>query len=173
MNQRIAVVGSAEAVAERLGHWVTGSYVGIGAVMFGLYWLMDHFVPGWVALGIRPLNYLLVPVAIFLCALFLLAVVGCLVALHDISIQAAYSALAAYYLVPLIRAHGWLGAQQMSRYLAYVAVFLVVFGTLFYLMKKRRLRHLAQILGALAAIYFLYPYFMHTFRHLLRVAGWS
>jgi hypothetical protein len=57
--------------ADNFSNFVMGSYIGIGAIMYGFYWLVAYFTPGLLADDLGFLTYLIAPAEILLAALFL------------------------------------------------------------------------------------------------------
>lgn len=77
MVQRVTVVDGNQIAAENFATLVTGTYVGVGAVMYGLYWLTNYVTPLLLAEDVGLLTYLIAPLSILLSAIFLLVLMMC------------------------------------------------------------------------------------------------
>ncbi|RTE86959.1 MULTISPECIES: hypothetical protein [Gammaproteobacteria] len=172
MVQRVVVVDGNQIAAENLSNFVMGTYIGVGALMFGLYWLVGFFTPHFLADDLGLLTYIIAPAAILLSAFFLLVVLMCAISFEDPITQIAYSAGISYISVPIIRDMGWIGYSDTGKVIGYILVFAIAFALLNKLMKYSFVLKATKVVGGIAIFGALLFPFTNSTMDILKSAGW-
>ena len=83
MSNRVVLVSPNQAAADSAAEFIMGTYVGIGAVLYGIYWLIGYFTPVLLLNDLGILTYIVAPLAIALSALLLVLVLICAISFKD------------------------------------------------------------------------------------------
>lgn len=172
MVQRVVVVNGGQDAAENMLNFIMGTYLGVGALMYGLYWLVDYFTPHLLANDLGLLVYIVAPVAILLSAIFLLLVLACAISFEDPISQIAYSCGISYLSIPFIRHMGWIGYSHAGKVIGYVMIFLIAFSLFRRLMQYPRVLKWTKIVAGIAILGVLLCPFSKTAINIIRAAGW-
>ncbi|MEC8010128.1 MAG: hypothetical protein VX185_05085 [Pseudomonadota bacterium] len=57
MSNRVVLVNGNQAAADGAAEFIMGTYVGVGAVLYGVYWLVGYFTPVLLANDLGYLTY--------------------------------------------------------------------------------------------------------------------
>lgn len=172
MTQRAVIVDSNQIIAEEVTNLIMGTYIGIGAIMYGLYWVVGYFTPRLLHDDLGILVYLMVPAAILLCAFLLLIVLFCAISFEDPISQIAYSCGISYLCVPMIRDAGWIGYADTGKVISYILIFFIAIGLIRKLMKYSKVLKTTKIIGGLTIFGILTIGFLDTTVKIIYSAGW-
>ncbi|GEM_PF-1925392 len=172
MSNRVVLVNGNQAAADGAAEFIMGTYVGVGAVLYGVYWLVGYFTPVLLANDLGYLTYLVTPLAIILSAFLLVGVLVCAVSLEDLVTQVAYSCGFSYLIIPLVQDAGWIGYSKPGKIIGFILAFLIGFSILHSLMKHKILLKWTKRLGGVVVFSFLLMPFWDTTSRILKVSGW-
>lgn len=172
MVQRVVVVDGNQIAAEDISNFIMGTYIGVGAIMYGLYWLVGYFTPDLLANDLGLLVYVVAPAAILISALLLLIVLTCAISFEDPLTQIAYSCGITYLSVPIIRQMGWIGYSEAGTVIGYIIIFLISFSLFRTLMKYPSVLKATKIVGGVAVFGVLLTPFSKSTIEIIRSAGW-
>lgn len=172
MVQRVVVVDGHQVAAENAANLLVGTYVGVGAVMYGLYWLTNYLTPLMLAEDVGVLTYLIAPLSIFLSAIFLLVLMMCAISFEDPLSRMVYAGIISYFSVPLIFEQGWVGSSELGLYISYLLVFIMAKVLLGWIMSSRKVLISAKVLGGVAVFGGLSLLFADSTMTTIKAAGW-
>lgn len=172
MVQRVVVVDGNQIAAENVANLIMGTYIGVGAIMYGLYWLVGHLTPLLLANDLGVLSYIIAPAAIVLSAFFLFFVLACAITFEDPISKIAYSVGISYLSVPIIRTMGWIGYSDAGKVIGYIIVFVISLSTLRYLMRYSKILIGTKIVGGIAIFGVLLIPFSQSTIEIIKSAGW-
>ncbi|WP_226668306.1 hypothetical protein [Microbulbifer aggregans] len=172
MVERVVVVDGRQVAAEGVANVIMGTYIGIGAIMYGLYWLVGFFTPRLLEEGLGILTFLIAPGAILLCAFLLLIVLVAAISFEDPITQLAYAAGIGYVTIPVVRDMGLIGYSSAGKYIGFFIIFAVVFSLLKALMQYPKVLKATKILGGIIIFSLLLFPFSSSTMDILYAAGW-
>lgn len=138
----------------------------------GLVYSVNAFVPDLLRKDLGILPIIIIPVAVLVTGFFLLMFMACSLSIQHISMKLGYSAVIAYFAVPLLIGMGIFGKSDASLYILYALTFglALIFFT-FMSKKKSTLKIVQWVLGIGAGIPALYI-LAYTTTNLAYSAGW-
>ncbi len=150
MAQQVMLVQRNEELKESI-EGVAGTYLGIGAIMYGLHCLVEYIAPRILADDIGLLVYIVAPLSIFLSLLFLLLVMVCATTIDDPITAFVYSAGISYLSVPVIQQTGLIGNSSSGEGVTYTLVFLFFYFLPFILSKYAMALKITKAIAAIVA----------------------
>jgi hypothetical protein len=166
------VVGGHRALAEDLTKFIMGTYVGIGSLMYGIYWLIDKFTPTVLSEDLGLLLYVVAPGAILLSAFSLIVIILCAISFGDLITQTTYACGISYLSTPLIREEGWIGYSDIGKVITYVLVYVVSFGLIKILVNFPIVLKSVKVIAGLVFFGLLLSPFWKTTTTIIEAAGW-
>lgn len=172
MVQRVVVVDGNQAAAEDLTNFIMGTYVGIGALMYGIYWLIDKFTPRVLSEDLGLLLYIVAPGAILLSAFALIAIILCAISFGDPITQTIYAVVISYLSTPLLQQSGLIGYSDIGKVITYILVYIASFALIRILTNFAIVLKSAKVIASLILFGFLLSPFWKTTTQILEAAGW-
>lgn len=172
MVQRFVVVNGNQAAAEGLTNFIMGTYVGIGILMYGIYWLIDKFTPGILSEDLGLLLYVVAPGAILLSAVVLIVIILCAISFEDPITQTIYAAGISYLSTPLLQQEGLIGHSYIGQVITYILVYIVSFCLIKILTNFAISLKATKVIASVMFFSFLLSPFWKTTTQILEAAGW-